>query len=147
MKLLGITVSLLAASGGQAFAPSNSKVSRSQLNAETLEGWKVNGNIKPVNNFILIKKAEVQKESESGIIFSKSVGWVFIDFYIVLFTILLVEFRLDYISRFINIHFHCRFSFLTISLGMHPFWTSFEYAFDPKHLRLMLSKRKGKSYL
>jgi chaperonin GroES len=76
MKFLGITVSLLAASGSQAFAPSNSKVSRTQLNAETLEGWKVNGNIKPVNNFILIKKAEVQKESESGIVFSKSANVV-----------------------------------------------------------------------
>jgi len=76
MKLLGITVALLAASGSQAFAPSSSKVSRTQLNAETLEGWKVNGNIKPVNNFILIKKAEVQKESESGIVFSKSASVV-----------------------------------------------------------------------
>lgn len=77
MKLLGITVSLLTASVSQAFVPLSSRVSRTQLNAESLEGWKVNGTIKPVNNFILIKKAEVQKESESGIVFSKSVGWVF----------------------------------------------------------------------
>eukprot|EP00553_Chaetoceros_curvisetus_P003382 CAMPEP_0204624930 /NCGR_PEP_ID=MMETSP0717-20131115/10689_1 /ASSEMBLY_ACC=CAM_ASM_000666 /TAXON_ID=230516 /ORGANISM="Chaetoceros curvisetus" /LENGTH=218 /DNA_ID=CAMNT_0051640489 /DNA_START=82 /DNA_END=738 /DNA_ORIENTATION=+ len=46
------------------------------LHAETLEGWKIDGNIKPVNNFILIKKAAVEKETESGIILTKGAAIV-----------------------------------------------------------------------
>lgn len=42
------------------------------LHAETLEGWKIDGIIKPVNNFILISKAEEQAESDGGILLSNS---------------------------------------------------------------------------
>ncbi len=46
------------------------------LNAETLEGWKINGNVKPVNNFILIEKAKEQSESDGGILLSNSVRFL-----------------------------------------------------------------------
>mmetsp|Transcript_17424 Transcript_17424/g.21285 ORF Transcript_17424/g.21285 Transcript_17424/m.21285 type:complete len:238 (+) Transcript_17424:96-809(+) len=42
------------------------------LHAETLEGWKIKGQVKPINNFILIEKLEEQGESEGGILLSKS---------------------------------------------------------------------------
>jgi len=71
MKFLGITLSLLTASSCNAFAPTIIGVSRAQaLNAETLEGWKIDGKIKPVNNFILIRKKENAVETDSGILIS-----------------------------------------------------------------------------
>lgn len=74
MKFLGISLSLLSIAGCSAFAPSNMGVSRTPaLNAKTLEGWKVNGLVKPANNFILIKKTEDESETESGILLSNQV--------------------------------------------------------------------------
>ncbi len=67
-------MTLFMASSCQAFAPSTTAARRTQpLHAETLEGWKIDGMIKPVNNFILIKKAKVEKETQSGIILTKGV--------------------------------------------------------------------------
>jgi hypothetical protein len=61
----------------QAFAPNSNNAATirtdTTLHAETLEGWKVNGQIKPVNNFILIEKAKEQSESDGGILLSNSV--------------------------------------------------------------------------
>lgn len=74
MRFFAITTSLLLACQASAFAPSVRGVRSTSLNAETLEGWKIKGNIKPVNNFILIKKALDQKETDSGILLSNQVG-------------------------------------------------------------------------
>ena len=43
------------------------------LFAESLEGWKIDGILKPVNNFILVEKAKEQSESDGGILLSNSV--------------------------------------------------------------------------
>ena len=43
------------------------------LYAETLEGWKIKGEVKPLNNFILVKLDSLQEKSDSGILFSKTV--------------------------------------------------------------------------
>ena len=73
MKLFGITLSLVITSAS-AFAPSIEGVSRTQaLHAKTLEGWKIDGNVKPVNNFILIKKAKDADKTETGILLSDTV--------------------------------------------------------------------------
>lgn len=82
MKLVaGIATSLLAFSICEAFSPLynngvrpaiSQRTTYSILKAETLEGWKIDGKIKPVNNFILIKKAEDQKQTETGILLSKT---------------------------------------------------------------------------
>lgn len=75
MKLFAIAATLLASTQNcVAFSPHHTKSFRTQpLNAEVLEGWKIKGDIKPVTNFILVKLAEVQEKSESGILFSKTV--------------------------------------------------------------------------
>ncbi len=76
MNIFGITVSLLIASTCDAFAPSVTGVSRTQaLNSETLEGWKIDGTIKPTNNFILIEKAKDAKETDTGILLSEKVRY------------------------------------------------------------------------
>ena len=55
----------------------NSKVVvTTTLYAESIEGWKINGIIKPVNNFILIEKEKEQSESDGGILLSKSVSFI-----------------------------------------------------------------------
>lgn len=78
MKVFGITVSLLlAASNCSAFAPSSiaatatTTTTTSQLHAKSLEGWKIDGTIKPVNNFILVKKAEELKKTDTGILLTE----------------------------------------------------------------------------
>jgi hypothetical protein len=74
MKFLTIATTLLAASSCSAFAPSVNGVSRTQaLNAKTLEGWKIDGTVKPVNNFILIQKTEDEKQTDTGILLSNKV--------------------------------------------------------------------------
>lgn len=70
---------LLSSSSCHAFTPNHNAVPTSttpttSLYAQSLEGWKIDGLIKPVNNFILIEKAEEQTKSDSGILFSKSVS-------------------------------------------------------------------------
>lgn len=78
MKLIKISIAIISGSSGlcQAFAPKSTNVRSSVLHAESLEGWKIDGLIKPVNNFILIEKAKEQSQSESGILLSKSVSVV-----------------------------------------------------------------------
>ena len=41
---------------------------RTQLFATTLEGRKIKGDVKPLNNFLLVKKAEAQEQTEGGIL-------------------------------------------------------------------------------
>mmetsp|Transcript_13111 Transcript_13111/g.24641 ORF Transcript_13111/g.24641 Transcript_13111/m.24641 type:complete len:249 (-) Transcript_13111:50-796(-) len=80
MKVFGFATSLLALSTCEAFSPfyngvhplTTTRMTNQVLKAETLEGWKIDGKIKPVNNFILIKKAEDQKQTETGILLSKT---------------------------------------------------------------------------
>ncbi len=61
-----------------AFAPQNNvntqRTTQHTLQAETLEGWKIDGIVKPVNNFILIEKEKEQSASEGGILLSNSVS-------------------------------------------------------------------------
>ena len=72
MKLFGIA--LLLASSCDAFAPSANRVSRTlPLHAKTLEGWKIEGMLKPANNFILIRKAEDESETKEGILLAEKV--------------------------------------------------------------------------
>jgi hypothetical protein len=86
MKLIEISAFALLFSRCEAFAPlrnachiannkcsTHSRRTNQSLKAQTLEGWKIDGKIKPVNNFILIKKAEDQKQTETGILLSKTV--------------------------------------------------------------------------
>ena len=76
MKLFAIAVTLVASTQNcAAFSPQHTKSFRPQsLNAEVLEGWKIKGEIKPVTNFIMVKLAEIEDKSESGILFSKTVS-------------------------------------------------------------------------
>mmetsp|Transcript_29408 Transcript_29408/g.34991 ORF Transcript_29408/g.34991 Transcript_29408/m.34991 type:complete len:255 (+) Transcript_29408:121-885(+) len=52
-----------------------SRVSASSpLNAELLEGWKVDGILKPLNNFILVKTAKSDGKTDTGILISSKVA-------------------------------------------------------------------------
>lgn len=76
MKFLGIAAFSLILEPSTAFAPFISKRTQiSQLKATNVEGWKIDGTIKPTNNFILVKKTVDQKETESGILLSKTVSF------------------------------------------------------------------------
>uniref|UniRef100_A0A7S2EXS6 20 kDa chaperonin, chloroplastic n=1 Tax=Trieres chinensis TaxID=1514140 RepID=A0A7S2EXS6_TRICV len=80
------TAFLLAASAGlsAAFAPGRlptsssrraaSSSSSSSLSANTLEGREIasGGSIKPVNNFVLVELADIQDQTDSGILLSKT---------------------------------------------------------------------------
>jgi chaperonin GroES len=80
MKLIGIalaTVISSSLSSCSAFAPQYTQQQRTTstntaLQAELLEGWKIDGVIKPVNNFILVQKAKEKSESDGGILLSNS---------------------------------------------------------------------------
>jgi len=90
MKLIGIALlaastSTLNCSTCSAFAPSarqqykigtnnvnKRRTAAPPLNAKTLEGWKIDGIVKPVNNFILIQKEKEQSQSDGGILLSNS---------------------------------------------------------------------------
>ena len=83
MKLIVITLSTIISRSSifcHAFAPQYVEKARSPpssttlLKAETLEGWKIDGIVKPVNNFILVEKAKEQTESDGGILLSNSVS-------------------------------------------------------------------------
>jgi hypothetical protein len=75
MKVLGITLFSLMLGPSTAFAPIMLKPTQiSQLKATNVEGWKIDGKIKPTNNFILVKKTLDQKETSSGILLSKTVS-------------------------------------------------------------------------
>lgn len=73
MNFIGIAIAIVSSSlsSCHAFAPNRVSTSTA-LYAETLEGWKIDGLVKPVNNFILIEKAEEQSASDGGILLSKS---------------------------------------------------------------------------
>jgi hypothetical protein len=76
MKFFGIAVFSLILEPSTAFAPFMSKPTQiSQLKATNVEGWKIDGTIKPTNNFILVKKTVDQKETDSGILLSKTVSF------------------------------------------------------------------------
>jgi len=51
-----------------------SRVSASQLNAKQLEGWKVDGALKPLNNFILVNVAKSDGKTDTGILISSKVA-------------------------------------------------------------------------
>lgn len=89
MKLIGIALAAIITnpSSCNAFAPqfqfngatmttmttTTTTTTRTQpLQATNLEGWKIDGHVKPLSNFILIQKAEEASESEGGILFSNS---------------------------------------------------------------------------
>jgi len=74
MVLLYAILSALIVSTSNAFTPSNFgyRTPQIKLHAKTLEGWKIQGNIKPTNNFILIKLADVQEVTDTGILLSES---------------------------------------------------------------------------
>jgi len=77
-----VLISQLFASSNNAFSPSiafTSRTSTSALRAEetkerTLEGRLIEGELKPTNNFILVKVAEDVEETEGGIILSGKVS-------------------------------------------------------------------------
>ena len=72
LKLASVASSLFVC---DAFSPQNGKTRRTQaLNAKTLEGWKIDGIIKPINNFILVEKEKAKSESDGGILLSQSVS-------------------------------------------------------------------------
>ena len=50
----------------------NNNKHSSALRAELLEGWKVDGTVTPVNNFVLVKLADIQEQTDSGILLSKT---------------------------------------------------------------------------
>lgn len=70
---------LLGANCCTAFAPSTSHkiaprtTQLEPLNAKLLEGWKVDGVVKPLNNFILVKNAESAEKTETGILISSKI--------------------------------------------------------------------------
>lgn len=76
MKLLSSSIALFyLTQQGNAFAPSittpQSSLSSTSLYASTLEGWKIDGVLKPTNNFILVKTAGIQDKTEGGILLAK----------------------------------------------------------------------------
>jgi len=70
----------LGAWGCTAFTPSHHQIGGTRtaappqlvapLHAELLEGWKVDGVVKPLNNFILVKTAESKGKTDTGILIS-----------------------------------------------------------------------------
>ena len=59
------------------FAPTPRRTIEQHNMAATLEGWLVNGNVKPVNNFVLVQVADIQEKTDSGILLSKTVEFFF----------------------------------------------------------------------
>jgi len=49
----------------------NFRIPKSVLNAESIEGWKVQGEIQPINNFILVKVEEIKDQTDGGIILTE----------------------------------------------------------------------------
>jgi len=63
------SVALEAALGFTSIAvPTNTRPSDSALFATVLEGRKIKGDVKPLNNFLLVKKAEAVEQTEGGIL-------------------------------------------------------------------------------
>lgn len=75
---LPLAIGLAAAATAGAFAPAGSSArSSSSSLAATLEGRQVadGGALKPVNNFVLVKVAEIQDKTDSGILLTGSVSF------------------------------------------------------------------------
>ena len=75
---LPLALGLAAAATASAFAPAGS-VARSSASslAATLEGRQIadGGALKPVNNFVLVRVAEIQDKTDSGILLTGSVSF------------------------------------------------------------------------
>lgn len=75
---LALALALAAAATTGAFAPagSSARSSASSL-AATLEGRQIadGGALKPVNNFVLVRVAEIQDKTDSGILLTGSVSF------------------------------------------------------------------------
>ena len=70
---VAMAVSVGAFAPGQAaFGTSRSKMTDTSLAASTLEGRKITGALKPTNNFVLLKVAELQEATDSGILLTGS---------------------------------------------------------------------------
>jgi len=75
---LPLALGLAAAATAGAFAPARSSTRSSVASlAATLEGRQIaeGGALKPVNNFVLVKVAEIQDKTESGILLTGSVSF------------------------------------------------------------------------
>ena len=76
---LPLALGLAAATTAGAFIPagSSARSSASSL-AATLEGPQIadGGALKPVNNFVLVRVAEIQDKTDSGILLTGSVSFV-----------------------------------------------------------------------
>uniref|UniRef100_A0A7S2S697 20 kDa chaperonin, chloroplastic n=1 Tax=Eucampia antarctica TaxID=49252 RepID=A0A7S2S697_9STRA len=55
------------------FGSSSATISSSLNAADTLEGWKYDGVLKPTGNFILVKNAKDQEQSDGGILLSNAI--------------------------------------------------------------------------
>lgn len=69
--VLGISLLSLASQSALGFTcvPSRTDAASSTgLYASTLEGRKIKGDVKPLNNFLLVKKAQAQEQTEGGIL-------------------------------------------------------------------------------
>lgn len=73
-KLSCCLLALAAAQSCNAFvAPGNARASDVRLDAK-LEGRDIDGVLTPTNNFVLIKVADIQDETEGGILLTGSVS-------------------------------------------------------------------------
>jgi len=78
MTLSKFNILFLTFCAGSIFSFSPSSVNREigfrnpnvVLNADSIEGWKVRGELQPINNFILIKVADDQNQTDGGILLS-----------------------------------------------------------------------------
>lgn len=75
-SIVGLFIGATNFDQANGFAPTPRRTTRTiehQHNmAATLEGWLVNGNVKPVNNFVLVQVAEIQEKTDGGILLSKT---------------------------------------------------------------------------
>jgi len=79
MKFAHIALcSIIGFCGCAAFGPSPQQciVPRTPLilNAKTLEGWKIDGVVKPSNNFVLVQSADLQGETDTGILLTTKIA-------------------------------------------------------------------------
>mmetsp|Transcript_18299 Transcript_18299/g.25794 ORF Transcript_18299/g.25794 Transcript_18299/m.25794 type:complete len:243 (-) Transcript_18299:140-868(-) len=73
LTLVGTLLVLLALEGSDAFCSTKSAFTRTSTQCDaTLEGRKTVGDLKPTNDFILVKKARVQEQTDSGILLAGS---------------------------------------------------------------------------
>lgn len=66
--LLLLIHAFLNSASGFAFLRTFSRPTSTSLFAVTLEGRKIKGEVKPLNNFLLVKKAKAQEQTEGGIL-------------------------------------------------------------------------------